>query len=106
MVENVRPGVVDRLDRGPDILRADNPHLIYAAISGFGHRFHPVDPRAPRLMALVDDAMASGGVAGRIRQVAGKIEARIARPDRPMPTNIDGATAGYTTRCRRSDACA
>ena len=23
---------------------------------GFGHRFHPLDPRAPRLLALVDQA--------------------------------------------------
>ncbi len=36
LVENFRPGVMDRLDLGPDVLRAENPHLIYCAISGFG----------------------------------------------------------------------
>ncbi|WP_237072614.1 CaiB/BaiF CoA transferase family protein [Pseudaestuariivita rosea] len=36
LVENFRPGVMDRLGVGPDVLRADNPSLIYAAISGFG----------------------------------------------------------------------
>ena len=36
LVENFRPGVMDRLDLGPEILRAENPHLIYCAISGFG----------------------------------------------------------------------
>lgn len=36
LVENFRPGVMDRLGLGPDTLRDENPLLIYAAISGFG----------------------------------------------------------------------
>jgi formyl-CoA transferase len=36
LVENFRPGVMGRLGLGPDVLRAENPHLIYCAISGFG----------------------------------------------------------------------
>jgi formyl-CoA transferase len=36
LVENFRPGVMDRLDLGAATLRAENPALIYAAISGFG----------------------------------------------------------------------
>lgn len=36
LVENFRPGVMDRLNLGPKILRAENPSLIYCAISGFG----------------------------------------------------------------------
>ena len=36
LVENFRPGVMDRLGVGPDHLRALNPRLIYCAISGFG----------------------------------------------------------------------
>ena len=36
-------------------------------VSGFGHRFHkPVDPRAPRLMALVREAAKAGTVSGPV----------------------------------------
>lgn len=36
VVENFRPGVMDRLGVGFDSLKEDNPKLIYCAISGFG----------------------------------------------------------------------
>ena len=36
LVENFRPGVMDRLGLGYGVLKADNPGLIYCAISGFG----------------------------------------------------------------------
>jgi len=36
VVENFRPGVMDRLGLGYDALSARNPRLIYCAISGFG----------------------------------------------------------------------
>ncbi len=36
LVENFRPGVMDRLELGYDILKEINPDLIYCAISGFG----------------------------------------------------------------------
>ena len=35
-VQNFRPGVVERLGIGPDVLRAINPELIYVSIAGFG----------------------------------------------------------------------
>jgi CoA:oxalate CoA-transferase len=37
LVENFRPGTLDRLGLGYDSLRALHPGLIYAAVSGFGH---------------------------------------------------------------------
>ncbi len=37
LVENFRPGTLERLGLGYDRLRALNPRLIYAAVSGFGH---------------------------------------------------------------------
>ena len=36
LVENFRPGVMDRLGLNPAALQADNPRLIVASISGFG----------------------------------------------------------------------
>jgi crotonobetainyl-CoA:carnitine CoA-transferase CaiB-like acyl-CoA transferase len=35
-LQNFRPGVIERLGLGYEILREDNPDLIYASISGFG----------------------------------------------------------------------
>lgn len=37
LVENFRPGVMERLGYGPARLAQTHPHLIYASISGFGH---------------------------------------------------------------------
>ncbi|MEB8336087.1 CaiB/BaiF CoA transferase family protein [Streptomyces endophyticus] len=36
LVENFRPGVMDRLGVGWDVLKGENPGLVYCAISGFG----------------------------------------------------------------------
>lgn len=64
-------------------------------LPGFGHRFHtPTDPRAPRLMTLVQEAVQAGACDGRFMQIGKAIEAEIsARKARPIPMNIDGATA-------------
>ena len=62
-------------------------------VPGFGHRFHPRDPRAPRLLALVDDAAAGGAVSGRFAGIGRAVEAELAaQKGRPVPMNIDGAT--------------
>ena len=63
-------------------------------IPGFGHRFHPVDPRAPRLMQVTADAVAAGTVVGRHLAAAQEIDRQIAAAKgRQIPMNIDGATA-------------
>ncbi|MEM7670881.1 MAG: citryl-CoA lyase, partial [Pseudomonadota bacterium] len=64
-------------------------------VPGFGHRFHtPQDPRAPRLLDLVDQAAAHGVVTGRMAAIARAVEAVLSgRRGKPIPMNIDGATA-------------
>jgi citrate synthase len=63
-------------------------------IPGFGHRFHPVDPRRDPLLNLVDEAVRDGVVGGRHAAAARAVEAALNRPGRrPVPMNIDGATA-------------
>ena len=36
LVQNYRPGVMDRLGLGPETVTAQNPRLVYASISGYG----------------------------------------------------------------------
>jgi citrate synthase len=63
-------------------------------LPGFGHRFHPVDPRAVRLLALVEEARRDGVVDGRIAAIAVACEAELERrKGKRIPLNIDGATA-------------
>ncbi|SIS94381.1 citrate synthase [Roseivivax lentus] len=64
-------------------------------IPGFGHRFHkPIDPRAPRLMALVHEAAGADVVSGHFADIADAIGEEIsARKGTVLPMNIDGATA-------------
>ncbi|XP_053155370.1 alpha-methylacyl-CoA racemase isoform X1 [Hemicordylus capensis] len=37
LLEPFRPGVMEKLGLGPDVLLQDNPKLIYARLTGFGH---------------------------------------------------------------------
>ncbi len=63
-------------------------------IPGFGHRFHPIDPRAGRLLDLVEEAVAAGAVGGRFAAIGRSVEAVLqARKGRRIPMNIDGVKA-------------
>lgn len=74
---------VDRLLHGKD-----------RYVPGFGHRFHPIDPRSVRLLKIVDDFAARQVVSGAFAAVAREIAAHLQhRKARPIPLNIDGATA-------------
>ncbi|WP_329126373.1 citryl-CoA lyase [Streptomyces sp. NBC_01465] len=65
-------------------------------LPGFGHRFHPRDPRRDPLLALVDRAVADGLVEGAHLRAALAVEAQLNQGregKKPVPMNIDGATA-------------
>ncbi|MBS0474123.1 MAG: citryl-CoA lyase [Proteobacteria bacterium] len=93
--------IAQRMDRGEDLRAAASAGLDAAVerhgkfVSGFGHRFHPIDPRAPRLLELVDEAAQAGVVGGRFARIGRAVEAELAarKNGRRIPMNIDGATA-------------
>jgi len=63
-------------------------------VPGFGHRFHPIDPRSPRLLELVDAARKNKVVSGRFAEIGRGVEDLMQRrKGRKIPMNIDGATA-------------
>jgi citrate synthase len=63
-------------------------------IPGFGHRFHPIDPRTAPLLELVDEAAARGEISGRFARIGRAVEAQLgAGKSKSIPMNIDGATA-------------
>ena len=93
--------IVQRLESGSDLEKATREGISAwrethgKIVSGFGHRFHkPVDPRAPRLMALVRGAAKNGVVSGRYADIGEAVQAEIGRSrGTPIAMNIDGATA-------------
>ncbi|WP_259375136.1 citryl-CoA lyase [Roseateles chitosanitabidus] len=93
--------IADRVDAGLPLEDAVAQGLDEAIdrhgkfVSGFGHRFHPVDPRAAPLLALVDAAAARGVVSGRFARIGRAVEQALERRKngRRIPMNIDGATA-------------
>ena len=93
--------IAARIDTGLDLKAATQNGLAawretYGKIvSGFGHRFHrPVDPRAPRLMAMVRQAAKAGTVSGRFADIGEAVQAEIGHArGAEIAMNIDGATA-------------
>jgi CoA:oxalate CoA-transferase len=57
LVENFRPGTMEKLGLGYEVLRAENPKLVYTAISGFGR----TGPNASR-PAYDNTGQATGGL--------------------------------------------
>ncbi len=63
-------------------------------VPGFGHRFHPIDPRTAPLFALVAKAEAAGVVTGRYAAIGRAVEVALKTiKKRHIPMNIDGITA-------------
>lgn len=84
VVENFRPGVMDRLGLGYEALKAEKPDLIYCAISGFGQE-GPLKGR-PAYDQIVQ------GAAG-IMSVTGEAADRPLRVGYPVADSIGGITA-------------
>ena len=81
---------IEAVDRAIDRFIAEHGKII----PGFGHRFHGIDPRAVKLMKLVDEAAEAGGVGGVFRHIGQLVEQSLTRRKAvPIPMNIDGATA-------------
>lgn len=57
LVENFRPGTMDKLGVGYDVLRAANPRLVYVAVSGYGQT-----GARSRRPAFDNTAQAAGGM--------------------------------------------
>jgi len=84
IVENFRPGVMDRLGVGYERLRKERPSLIYCAISGFGQK-GPLRER-PAYDQIIQ------GAAG-VMSVTGESAERPLRVGYPMADSIGGLTA-------------
>jgi citrate synthase len=63
-------------------------------IPGFGHRFHPVDPRAERLSELIKEAARHGVVGAHFLSIGEAVQQRLSQGRATsLPMNVDGITA-------------
>jgi citrate synthase len=93
-------GEIRDAQRGGEELTAATARVLAAwqarsrYVPGFGHRFHPIDPRRGPLLSLVADAVLDGVVDGDYLRAALAVEEALNQGrSRPVPMNIDGATA-------------
>ncbi|PKR47720.1 CoA transferase [Thalassospira marina] len=84
LVENFRPGVMDRLELGYETLRDVNPRLIYCAISGFGQA-------GPWLHRPAYDQIIQG--ASGVMSITGDDQSAPLRAGYPIADTIGGLTA-------------
>jgi crotonobetainyl-CoA:carnitine CoA-transferase CaiB-like acyl-CoA transferase len=86
LVENFRPGVMDRLELGWEVLREINPRLVYCAISGFGQD-GPWRDR-PAYDQIIQ------GVSG-VMSITGGADSAPLRVGYPVADTIGGLTAAF-----------
>lgn len=86
LLENFRPGVMDRLGLGREVLRAENARLVYCAISGFGQT-GPLRNR-PAYDQIVQ------GLSGMM-SVTGTPEVNPLRAGFPVADTLGGMAAAY-----------
>jgi citrate synthase len=91
--------VVDRERAGQDAAEAaratvDGWRRAVRYLPGFGHRFHPVDPRREPLLSLVAAARDEGETSGAFLRAGLAVEAELAKAaGKPVPMNVDCLTA-------------
>tara|TARA_R110001606_G_scaffold121735_2_gene254124 strand:+ start:29221 stop:30066 length:846 start_codon:yes stop_codon:yes gene_type:complete len=92
--------IADKMDEGLSIKEATDAVLDLFIeengkyIPGFGHRFHPIDPRSAKLLDLVRQYTNGNEISGRFADIAESIEnIMFERKGKRIPMNIDGATA-------------
>jgi crotonobetainyl-CoA:carnitine CoA-transferase CaiB-like acyl-CoA transferase len=86
LVENFRPGVMDRLDLGWEVLRGVNPGLVYCAISGFGQD-------GPWRERPAYDQIVQG--ASGVMSITGDAVSAPLRVGYPVADTIGGLTAAF-----------
>ncbi len=86
LVENFRPGVMDRLGLGYEVLKVENPTLIYCAISGYGQT-------GPRKDDPAYDQIVQG-VSG-VMSITGGADTAPYRVGYPLADTIGGMTAAF-----------
>lgn len=86
LVENFRPGVMDRLGLGYEVLKTENPNLIYCAISGFGQDGPWKDN--PAYDQIVQ------GISG-VMSITGDDQSAPLRVGYPLADTVGGMTAAY-----------
>lgn len=86
VVENFRPGVMDRLGVGWSVLKTVNPSLIYCAISGFGQD-------GPWTHRPAYDQIVQG--ASGVMSITGDADSAPLRVGYPVADTIGGLTAAF-----------
>ena len=86
LVENFRPGVMERLGLGYETLREENPNLIYCAISGFGQT-------GPRKNDPAYDQIVQG-ISG-VMSITGTSETGPLRVGYPLADTVGGLVAAF-----------
>ena len=94
LVENFRPGVMDRLELGWEVLHEVNPRLVYCAISGFGQS-GPWHDR-PAYDQIVQGA--SG-----VMSITGDRDSAPLRVGYPVADTIGGITAAFAIAAALND---
>lgn len=94
LVENFRPGVMDRLGLGYEALLAENPRLVYCAISGFGQSGPLRDlPAYDQIIQGMSGVMSVTGDAGSAPLRVGY----------PIADTVGGMTAAFAVAAALAD---